>query len=66
MIFLIIRHCDEYKVLGFDCEWVSDYSGRYPVALLQLATYREYCVLIRLSKLGHIPSELRVSMKQAY
>lgn len=59
------RHCDEFNVLGFDCEWVSDYTGRRKVALLQLATHRGLCVLIRLCKLKHIPSDLAVSLTRS-
>ncbi|XP_055312171.1 exonuclease 3'-5' domain-containing protein 2-like [Sitodiplosis mosellana] len=52
-------HCDEYNVLGFDCEWVSHQGiGRSPVALLQLSTHRGLCVLIRLWKLRYTPPEL--------
>ncbi|XP_055312174.1 exonuclease 3'-5' domain-containing protein 2-like isoform X2 [Sitodiplosis mosellana] len=52
-------HCEEYNVLGFDCEWVSRWGSRQPVALLQLSTHRGMCVLIQLSQLRHIPSELK-------
>lgn len=55
------RHCEEYSVLGFDCEWVTEPGyGRGEVALLQLASHRGLCVLVRLSKLKHIPTELAV------
>lgn len=54
------RHCDEYNVLGFDCEWVTVGGARRPVALLQLASHRGLCALIRLCKLQMIPIELRV------
>lgn len=48
-------------MLGFDCEWVLDqYGVRQNVALLQLATHRGLCVLIRLCEFGKIPSELQV------
>lgn len=57
--FVIGRHCDEYNVLGFDCEWVIVGGARRPVALLQLASHRGLCALIRLSHLGMIPSELK-------
>lgn len=59
MIFLLCRHCDEYNVLGFDCEWVP--TGRHKVGLLQLATHRGLCALIRLCKLESIPDELKVN-----
>lgn len=53
------RHLEEYNVLGFDCEWISQYR-RYPVALLQLSTHRGLCALIRLCKIKKIPDELQV------
>lgn len=53
------RDLKEYNVLGFDCEWVST-TRRGPVALLQLATHRGVCALIRLSHMDIIPLELQV------
>ncbi|XP_053680516.1 exonuclease 3'-5' domain-containing protein 2 [Anopheles nili] len=52
------KHCQEYNVLGFDCEWVSDQGKRRPVALLQLASHRGLCALIRLCTINRIPQEL--------
>uniref|UniRef100_A0A182JVH6 Exonuclease 3'-5' domain-containing protein 2 n=1 Tax=Anopheles christyi TaxID=43041 RepID=A0A182JVH6_9DIPT len=52
------RHCQEYNVLGFDCEWVSHQGKRRPVALLQLASHRGLCALIRLCMINRIPQEL--------
>ncbi|XP_052250586.1 exonuclease 3'-5' domain-containing protein 2-like isoform X2 [Dreissena polymorpha] len=44
--------------VGFDCEWV--FSGkRLPVALIQIATYDGFCVLIQIHKFTCIPSTLR-------
>lgn len=57
---LICRHCTEYKVLGFDCEWVTVGGARRPVALLQLASHRGLCALFRLCHLQRIPPELKV------
>lgn len=55
------RHCEEYNVLGFDCEWIIDqYGVRQNVALVQLASHRGLCVLIRLCEFGKIPTELQV------
>nr|XP_019559298.2 exonuclease 3'-5' domain-containing protein 2-like [Aedes albopictus] len=51
------KHCNEYPVLGLDCEWNNWYE-RFPVALLQLATNQGLCVLIRLCKMDSIPSTL--------
>lgn len=60
-----ISHCEEYNVLGFDCEWVVDALGvRQDVALLQLASHRGLCVLVRLCEFGKIPSELQVNSKR--
>lgn len=56
------RHCEEFNVLGFDCEWVIVGGARRPVALLQLASHRGLCALIRLSHLQMVPSELKVNI----
>lgn len=45
-------------MLGFDCEWVSNQGKRRPVALLQLASHRGLCALIRLCMIYRIPQEL--------
>ncbi|XP_055303447.1 exonuclease 3'-5' domain-containing protein 2-like [Sitodiplosis mosellana] len=52
-------HCDEFPVMGFDCEWENIMYERGRVALLQLQSYRGLCVLIRLRRIGTIPSELK-------
>lgn len=58
------RHCKEYNVFGFDCEWVVDqYGVRQNVALIQLASHRGLCVLVRLCEFGKIPSELQVNLE---
>ncbi|XP_062566584.1 exonuclease 3'-5' domain-containing protein 2-like isoform X1 [Saccostrea cucullata] len=51
------------KVLGIDCEWVT--HGRYtlPVSLLQIATPRGDCGLVRLSQMTEIPDSLRRIMQ---
>lgn len=61
MFFLSMsfRHCEEYNVIGLDCEFISQYY-RHPVALLQLASHRGLCALIRLCNLKKIPHELQV------
>ncbi|XP_055538985.1 exonuclease 3'-5' domain-containing protein 2 isoform X2 [Wyeomyia smithii] len=51
-------HCQEYRVLGLDCEWVSEQGKRHPVALLQLASHRGLCALFRLCEIRRIPTEL--------
>ncbi|KAL9889059.1 exonuclease 3'-5' domain-containing protein 2-like isoform 1-T1 [Glossina fuscipes fuscipes] len=52
-------HCKHYKVLGFDCEWVSVGRSRNPVALLQLASPNGFCGLFRLCHMHHIPQSLK-------
>uniref|UniRef100_A0A1A9Z6Z8 3'-5' exonuclease domain-containing protein n=1 Tax=Glossina pallidipes TaxID=7398 RepID=A0A1A9Z6Z8_GLOPL len=42
------RHCGDYKVLGFDCEWVSVGCSRKAVALLHLASSKGFCGLLHL------------------
>lgn len=52
--------CLSRKVLGMDCEWVTEGSVRKPIAILQLATSDDICLLIRLNYLaGDLPSELK-------
>uniref|UniRef100_W8B176 Exonuclease 3'-5' domain-containing protein 2 n=1 Tax=Ceratitis capitata TaxID=7213 RepID=W8B176_CERCA len=53
------RHCHEYNVLGFDCEWVTVGGKRRPVALLQLSSQKGLCALFRLCHLKQIPKDLR-------
>ncbi|XP_055906903.1 exonuclease 3'-5' domain-containing protein 2 isoform X2 [Eupeodes corollae] len=53
------KHCNEYRVLGFDCEWVTVGGKRRPTAMLQLATHKGLCALIRLCSLKTIPISLR-------
>ncbi|XP_033640144.1 exonuclease 3'-5' domain-containing protein 2-like isoform X2 [Asterias rubens] len=58
----IIEDTSSFKVIGLDCEWCSERSGkRRPIALLQLATISGYSVLIRLCKLDNrsLPQSLR-------
>ncbi|XP_055849502.1 exonuclease 3'-5' domain-containing protein 2 [Episyrphus balteatus] len=53
------KHCHEYRVLGFDCEWVTVGGKRRPTAMLQLASHKGLCALIRLCSLKTIPMSLR-------
>ncbi|XP_067644802.1 exonuclease 3'-5' domain-containing protein 2 [Eurosta solidaginis] len=53
------NHCQAYKVLGFDCEWVTVGGTRRPVALLQLSSSKGLCALFRLCNLRQIPQGLR-------
>lgn len=58
---LICSQCADFKVLGFDCEWVTVGGTRRPIALLQLASHTGLCALFRLNLLKRIPPDLRVS-----
>ncbi|XP_058825512.1 exonuclease 3'-5' domain-containing protein 2-like [Topomyia yanbarensis] len=52
-------HCQEQRILGFDCEWVSDLGENHPVALMQLASHRGFCALFRLCEMWPVPAQLR-------
>ncbi|KAL7730027.1 hypothetical protein ACLKA6_009317 [Drosophila palustris] len=52
-------HCESFKVLGFDCEWITVGGTRRPVALLQLSSHRGLCALFRLCCMKQIPKDLR-------
>ncbi|XP_030568100.1 exonuclease 3'-5' domain-containing protein 2 [Drosophila novamexicana] len=52
-------HCESFKVLGFDCEWITVGGTRRPVALLQLSSYKGLCALFRLCCMKQIPKDLR-------
>lgn len=54
------RHCDDYNVLGFACEWVRSGRVRRPVALLQLSSYHGLSTLVRLSQMSTIPPAVMV------
>ncbi|KAB7496811.1 Exonuclease 3'-5' domain-containing protein 2 [Armadillidium nasatum] len=61
---VVCRDVAAVNILGFDCEWVHTNGKRKPVALMQLATYSGYCVLIRLNCLqGDLPSTLQDILK---
>jgi exonuclease 3'-5' domain-containing protein 2 len=53
------RHCTDFPVLGFDCEWVTVNNERRKVALIQLCSPQGLCALIRVCKFSKIPLELR-------
>uniref|UniRef100_A0A1A9VR77 3'-5' exonuclease domain-containing protein n=1 Tax=Glossina austeni TaxID=7395 RepID=A0A1A9VR77_GLOAU len=53
------EHCKHYKVLGFDCEWITVGRVRNPVALLQLASPNGFCGLFHLCHMHHIPKSLK-------
>ncbi|GBP66293.1 Exonuclease 3'-5' domain-containing protein 2 [Eumeta japonica] len=51
--------CRHFKVVGFDCEWVTEQGKRHPVALLQLCTYDGLCGLFRLGHMKTVPTSLK-------
>ncbi|XP_067012367.2 exonuclease 3'-5' domain-containing protein 2 [Anabrus simplex] len=55
--------CEDFGVLGFDCEWVTVGGSRHRVALLQLAAKDGLCALIRICKLNHIPMDLQALLE---
>ncbi|XP_065344080.1 exonuclease 3'-5' domain-containing protein 2 [Cloeon dipterum] len=68
IVKIIKRECKELRYVGFDCEWVPNFvKGRKgnPVALLQLATPKGTCALIRLSKIGFVPKDLKIVLKDS-
>ncbi|BFF88978.1 exonuclease 3'-5' domain-containing protein 2 [Drosophila madeirensis] len=52
-------HCQSFKVVGFDCEWITVGGSRRPVALLQLSSHKGLCALFRLCHMKQIPRDLR-------
>lgn len=59
------RKCADFRVLGFDCEWVTDAGRRRPVALLQLASGDGFCALIRLCHIKELPQGLEQILEDA-
>uniref|UniRef100_A0A1A9WQ40 3'-5' exonuclease domain-containing protein n=1 Tax=Glossina brevipalpis TaxID=37001 RepID=A0A1A9WQ40_9MUSC len=57
------KYCSNYKVLGFDCEWVSQGRYRNRVALLQLASSNGFCGLFHLCRMRHIPKSLKTLLE---
>uniref|UniRef100_A0A1I8M6E0 Exonuclease 3'-5' domain-containing protein 2 n=1 Tax=Musca domestica TaxID=7370 RepID=A0A1I8M6E0_MUSDO len=53
------KDCHSFKVLGFDCEWVTVGGTRRPAALLQLSSEKGLCALFRLCCMKQIPKSLR-------
>ena len=50
----------EIPIFGFDCEWISLKGKTQPVALIQIASYRGVCALVRVCCLPTIPETLKV------
>lgn len=50
-IYRIRSHCEDFPVIGFDCEWWSIRGPRRQVALLQLASGGGLCILVRLCQM---------------
>ncbi|KAL9873122.1 exonuclease 3'-5' domain-containing protein 2-like isoform 1-T1 [Glossina fuscipes fuscipes] len=63
MVAKLKSHCRKYKVLGFDCEWVTVKGERRPVALVQLCSIERFCVLFRLNRMLWIPESLRALLE---
>uniref|UniRef100_A0A1A9VZH2 3'-5' exonuclease domain-containing protein n=1 Tax=Glossina brevipalpis TaxID=37001 RepID=A0A1A9VZH2_9MUSC len=57
------KYCSNYKVLGFDCEWVSQRGYCSRVALLQLASSNGFCGLFQLCHMRHIPKSLKTLLE---
>jgi len=55
----VLSHVKLFPFIGLDCEWVSMGGTPAPVSLLQIATHRGLCVLVRLSQLESFPQSLR-------
>ncbi|CRK91130.1 CLUMA_CG004817, isoform A [Clunio marinus] len=53
------KHCFDFPVVGFDCEWVTVNNQRRKIALIQLCSIKGFCALFRVSKFSNIPIELR-------
>ncbi|XP_039283645.1 exonuclease 3'-5' domain-containing protein 2 [Nilaparvata lugens] len=53
------KKCKDIRVIGLDCEWVSEGKKTNKIALLQLASIDGYCSLIRLCALGNVPNSLK-------
>ncbi|XP_046376546.1 exonuclease 3'-5' domain-containing protein 2-like [Haliotis rufescens] len=61
-LVMLTEHLKIMKVVGLDCEWVSDHTTghRSQVALLQMATTSGLCLLVRLCHMGSmIPQTLK-------
>ncbi|XP_044738068.1 exonuclease 3'-5' domain-containing protein 2 isoform X2 [Chrysoperla carnea] len=56
---ILLSHIREQPILGFDCEWITEGKKRRPIALLQLATYKQFCVILRLTQLPDIPKTFK-------
>ncbi|XP_059489522.1 exonuclease 3'-5' domain-containing protein 2 [Neocloeon triangulifer] len=64
----ILNECKELRYVGFDCEWVPNKvkgQRRNPVALLQLATPSGTCALFRLNKIGFLPEDVKVVLRDS-
>lgn len=63
MCLCVCSDCDEYKAVGFDCEW----NGRHQltkygkILLIAICSPRGYCALFRINKLPEVPKVLSVS-----
>uniref|UniRef100_A0A1A9VIA6 3'-5' exonuclease domain-containing protein n=1 Tax=Glossina austeni TaxID=7395 RepID=A0A1A9VIA6_GLOAU len=63
MVTKLKSDCEKYKVLGFDCKWVTVNGKHRPVALVQLCSPKAFCVLFRLNRMLWIPKSLRALLE---
>merc|ERR1712136_72535 len=55
----LFRDISRIPIIGFDCEWVNFHGKTKPVAMIQLASYRGVCALVRVCCLSTIPMTLK-------
>jgi hypothetical protein len=54
-----LKKVDATRMIGLDCEWLSDGKTIGKVALLQLGLTDGLCILVRTCKMNGIPESLR-------
>lgn len=62
----LCRDISRIPIIGFDCEWVNFHGKTKPVAMIQLASYRGVCALVRVCCLSTIPMTLKVGSSKKY
>jgi len=55
----LFQDISRIPIVGFDCEWVNFNGKTKPVAMIQLASYRGVCALVRVCCMSTIPPTLR-------
>uniref|UniRef100_A0A1A9ZM48 3'-5' exonuclease domain-containing protein n=1 Tax=Glossina pallidipes TaxID=7398 RepID=A0A1A9ZM48_GLOPL len=63
MVAKLKSHCKKYKVLGFDCKWVTVNGKHRTVASVQLCSPKAFCVLFRLNRMLWVPKSLRALLE---